>query len=973
MCWQACVLDRFRYEFLGFVILSLRESYKPSKEPKIPFPKTPAHTQTGFPARRPFNYQSLFFNLSLIPIFLSISPESELKLKAIEELVAKVVAWQKTERSKQSNKQEAQTEWLILQPNVRTNIAETMSNCINNNFMTEDFDLAWDPNEFEKKSNTSMTYQNVDPYENFRSEIPSRQFKPLPENLIPTVLSRSRKSEIQSISNSTQQKAEPEGSPPANQSKAFQDFDELSIEKSFSTRKSLPDSLTPTVLLNQKSEIPNSDTSIQSQTFQDEYVIKKSESFFGKETIQELRVKAESLEFIDPIHQEAERNATSSEKKSETVQDFDELFIKNFEKFTAEIEELKVKAKSLFPGFEIEGERSKNITPIQQNFVKSQEFKKQFESTKRSWLDSEIKNRAQNPPLSVNIQSQKTIKELKKERKRLELANKKKGKSKTEAQNYIKKEFQNSLQLQYSSNFSLLANMGYKPVNGTNASKTDAESEQREKGLKTALNSTNKGFSLLAKMGYRTGEGLGKSKSGITEPIGIKLRTGRKGFAIEGEQPKNTTPIQQNIVKCQEFKKPRVKKTDSSEFKFGFESTNRSWLDSEIRTGRKGFAIERERPQNITPVQKNIVKSQEFKKPGFKKIDYSEFKFDFESTNPSWLDSEIKNTAKNPSNTKQLESKKEITVKSQSLMKNSNALFAEKLQPIKKVNTKSQSFRENSNSETLLPEKPNQCFNEYVVPNNNDKNPIVPDISKEKVNTPLNVPPRKFQCEKCWKSFKCKDNYNLHVTIHIEKTHGNQICKICSKRFDSIDNLFIHMKTHKDTPKYHAGSERKRSKKFKEECPKRSEILTKTPIKEPVFKSQISKKSPISASLSDKNSSQETIDKSRLLKKPSNTATFSSKEPIQEENTTKSQSAKEISNAVLNQYQIPKNETICENHEERKKRRIDKLFQSRFFHYFLKTKVIFQWAIMLFKIIRYIPITTILYDFQVDTLKIGTF
>ena len=256
------------------------------------------------------------------------------------------------------------------------------------------------------------------------------------------------------------------------------------------------------------------------------------------------------------------------------------------------------------------------------------------------------------------------------------------------------------------------------------------------------------------------------------------------------------------------------------------------------------------------------------------------------------------------------------------------------------------------------------------------------------------------------------------------------------------------METHKDAQNYHGSSERKRSKNVTEECPKRPEVLTKTPIKGPAFKSQISKKSPISpslfdknssqetnvkagvlkktsntatflakepiqeenttktqsakeisnavlnqyqipkneticeshkermkriidkskksaisASLSDKNSNQETNVKSRVLKKSSNTATFSSEEPIQVENTTKSQSAKDISNAVLNQYQIPKNDTICGNHEERKKRKIDKLFQSRFFHYFLKTKVIFQWAIMLFKIIRYIFITTILDDF----------
>ena len=114
------------------------------------------------------------------------------------------------------------------------------------------------------------------------------------------------------------------------------------------------------------------------------------------------------------------------------------------------------------------------------------------------------------PPLSVNNQIHwKSSRELKKEKKenkkiqrleRLKLANERKRKSTTEPENYIKKEFlepqnyikkeflepqnhikkefQNSLQLQLnSSKFSPLANMGYKPVNGTNASKPDAESE----------------------------------------------------------------------------------------------------------------------------------------------------------------------------------------------------------------------------------------------------------------------------------------------------------------------------------------------------------------------------------------------------------------------------------------------------------------------------------------------------------------
>ena len=47
----------------------------------------------------------------------------------------------------------------------------------------------------------NMDTSNIkqEPVENFRSEImPSRQFKPSPENFIPTVLLRNRKSEIQS-------------------------------------------------------------------------------------------------------------------------------------------------------------------------------------------------------------------------------------------------------------------------------------------------------------------------------------------------------------------------------------------------------------------------------------------------------------------------------------------------------------------------------------------------------------------------------------------------------------------------------------------------------------------------------------------------------------------------------------------------------------------------------------------------------
>ena len=62
----------------------------------------------------------------------------------------------------------------------------------------------------------------------------------------------------------------------------------------------------------------------------------------------------------------------------------------------------------------------------------------------------------------------------------------------------------------------------------------------------------------------------------------------------------------------------------------------------------------------------------------------------------------------------------------------------------------------------------------------------------------------KFQCESCYKNFKSKDNLNLHVSKHSKKPHGSQICKFCSKRFSTIDDLLAHMEeTHEDTPKYH--------------------------------------------------------------------------------------------------------------------------------------------------------------------------
>lgn len=63
------------------------------------------------------------------------------------------------------------------------------------------------------------------------------------------------------------------------------------------------------------------------------------------------------------------------------------------------------------------------------------------------------------------------------------------------------------------------------------------ETEQREKGLSTAINSDNKGFQLLKKMGYKEGSKLGSNQSnGLVEPISIKIHPSRSGLGEETEK-----------------------------------------------------------------------------------------------------------------------------------------------------------------------------------------------------------------------------------------------------------------------------------------------------------------------------------------------------------------------------------------------------------------------------------------------------
>lgn len=62
------------------------------------------------------------------------------------------------------------------------------------------------------------------------------------------------------------------------------------------------------------------------------------------------------------------------------------------------------------------------------------------------------------------------------------------------------------------------------------------EAEKREEKLNTALDESNKGFAMLAKMGFKKGMGLGKKEQGISNPIPLDIKEGRKGLGKESEE-----------------------------------------------------------------------------------------------------------------------------------------------------------------------------------------------------------------------------------------------------------------------------------------------------------------------------------------------------------------------------------------------------------------------------------------------------
>ncbi|KAJ7390832.1 G patch domain-containing protein 11 [Desmophyllum pertusum] len=56
------------------------------------------------------------------------------------------------------------------------------------------------------------------------------------------------------------------------------------------------------------------------------------------------------------------------------------------------------------------------------------------------------------------------------------------------------------------------------------------ETEHREQGLASALDSSNKGFAMLQKMGFKHGMGLGKDGTGRAEPIPLAVKADRGGL-----------------------------------------------------------------------------------------------------------------------------------------------------------------------------------------------------------------------------------------------------------------------------------------------------------------------------------------------------------------------------------------------------------------------------------------------------------
>jgi len=106
----------------------------------------------------------------------------------------------------------------------------------------------------------------------------------------------------------------------------------------------------------------------------------------------------------------------------------------------------------------------------------------------------------------------------------------------------------------------------------------ELEERGRQQGLETAIGNNNKGFSLLQKMGYKPGTGIGKNSkrrtlpvfhfilnscfchnadSGRVEPIGIVLKTDRKGLGRDAAL-KEIRELKKSMIRSRRRAEPNV-------------------------------------------------------------------------------------------------------------------------------------------------------------------------------------------------------------------------------------------------------------------------------------------------------------------------------------------------------------------------------------------------------------------------------
>jgi hypothetical protein len=83
----------------------------------------------------------------------------------------------------------------------------------------------------------------------------------------------------------------------------------------------------------------------------------------------------------------------------------------------------------------------------------------------------------------------------------------------------------------------------------------EIESSKRDEALsKSSLDQSNPGFNLMKKMGFKIGDTLGRSANkGISEPIGIKIKSNRQGIGAEQETKRKLEENKDLLIKKQKL------------------------------------------------------------------------------------------------------------------------------------------------------------------------------------------------------------------------------------------------------------------------------------------------------------------------------------------------------------------------------------------------------------------------------------